>query len=288
MAVFKRYDGSIIDISDHIHTVEDTQEERQVSSSGTTELVNTSNIILNYYSTILPANITTQTIGSRTVYVINTSSTDLNGNIVLKAQLTTPLTPGNAYIMYLEPIEDSNTKTNIISMNFGTSQSYDFNNGFYVPEPIRRPVEGFGSNILFMTKLTPQDTLKSMIIQLYITTKTTATTKSLLKLSIKQLNYTAKTTTAIATDTEPGFMSVEDKFKLDDISNKAIYIENKLGSALFYSTMDADLVDGETFNTKLNEIGSSATSIIFTNTAIPNDKIATATLVSTEDSKYKI
>ena len=51
MAVFKRYDGTIIDDFEHTHVPEDTQALRDVPSAGTTEYIDKNGITIDYYST---------------------------------------------------------------------------------------------------------------------------------------------------------------------------------------------------------------------------------------------
>lgn len=235
MAVFKRYDGTIIDDFEHTHVSEDTQALRDVPSAGTTEYIDKNGITIDYYSTLLTPTVTEKTVGSRTIYSLSTTnSTDLDGNLVLKVNLTQPLYSYNTYFMIMEPIEDINTKTNIISIGYGINKPFDFKTGLCIVEPIRRPVENLGDKILYTYKIRPQTTIKSLIIYLYTSTKVTSGTKNLLNFTIKNLDYTNKSTTAIATADETGFMSVEDKFKLDDIDTSAKYIEDKLETALFY------------------------------------------------------
>lgn len=235
MAVFKRYDGTIIDDFEHTHVPEDTQALRDVPSAGTTEYIDKNGITIDYYSTLLTPTITEKTVGSRTIYSLSTTnSTDLDGNLVLKVNLTQPLYSYNTYFMMIEPIEDVNTKTNIINIGYGINKPFDFKTGLCIVEPIRRPVENLGDKILYTYKIRPQTTIKSLIIYLYTSTKVTSGTKNLLNFTIKNLDYINKSTTAIATADETGFMSVEDKFKLDDIDTSAKYIEDKLETALFY------------------------------------------------------
>ena len=61
------------------------------------------------------------------------------------------------------------------------------------------------------------------------------------------------------------------------------------GDTLVFETKPTStyLITGREFNTKLKEVGSNATSVVFTNNKISSDKISTASIVSTEDSKIK-
>ena len=290
MAVFKRYDGTIIDDFEHTHVPEDTQALRDVPSAGTTEYIDKNGITIDYYSTLLTPTVTEKTVGSRIIYSLSTTnSTDLDGNLVLKVNLTQPLYSYNTYFMMIEPIEDVNTKTNIINIGYGINKPFDFKTGLCIVEPIRRPVENLGDKILYTYKIRPQTTIKSLIIYLYTSTKVTSGTKNLLNFTIKNLDYINKSTTAIATVDETGFMSVEDKFKLDDIDTSAKYIEDKLGTALFYrKPRTVELQDGSDFRSKLVNSGfKNYTSVVFTKTAIPSDKISSAIIISTRYSEAK-
>lgn len=288
MTVFKRYDGTPITDFDHIHTVNDTQGKRDVldASGTTTECVDTNSISLDYYSTILTKSITTETVGSKTINVINVNHAEnLNGNIVLKANLSTTLYAGNTYIMILEPIEDANIKTNIININFGTTKPYSYKDGFCIVEDIRRPVLGYGDKKLYMYKLRPQAALQSIIINLYTVTKISNAVKPIIKLSIKTINSTNMDAIAISTPESTGFMSIEDKYKLDEINTMSNYIESKLENALFYSIQKVGmLTTGQNFNNHLKKVGPNATKLVFTNTAISSDNKSSATLVSDSNS----
>ena len=69
-----------------------------------------------------------------------------------------------------------------------------------------------------------------------------------------------------------------------DTKVKRIY---KGDTLVFETEPVVTLIIGSDFNTKLKEVGPEATSVIFTKTAIPSDKISTASIVSTNDSESK-
>ena len=90
----------------------------------------------------------------------------------------------------------------------------------------------------------------------------------------------------------PGLMSAADKDKLDSILNIVSItqkeydnLETKDPNTLYLiKPLTSTLVTGLNFNDTLGVVGSNATSVVFTKTAIPSDKISSAVIVSTEDS----
>ena len=91
----------------------------------------------------------------------------------------------------------------------------------------------------------------------------------------------------------PGLMSSDDKKKLNGLpgvwyGSEKEYdnLETKDSNVLYIikPPLTTTLLSGSNFNTILKSIGPNATSVVFTKTAIPSDKISSATIVSTEDS----
>ena len=94
--------------------------------------------------------------------------------------------------------------------------------------------------------------------------------------------------TAYASYTNDGFMQKEDRIKLISLKTKMDYLNDRLYNAVYFSEpKSSTLIFGDIFNATLGVVGPNATSIVFTNTAIPSDKISTATKVSTDDSEAK-
>ena len=93
----------------------------------------------------------------------------------------------------------------------------------------------------------------------------------------------------------PGLMSAADKDKLDSILNivnitqkEYDNLETKDPNTLYLiKILTSTLLSGSNFNTILKSVPNATTSVVFTNTAIPNDKISSAAIVSTEDSDVK-
>ena len=94
----------------------------------------------------------------------------------------------------------------------------------------------------------------------------------------------------------PGLMSSDDKKKLNGLpgvwyGSEKEYdnLETKDSNVLYIikPPLTTTLLSGSNFNTILKSIGPNATSVVFTNTAIPNDKISSATIASTDDSEAK-
>ena len=94
--------------------------------------------------------------------------------------------------------------------------------------------------------------------------------------------------TSYASYTNDGFMQKEDRIKLTSLKTKMDYLNDRLYNAVYFNEpKSSTLVAGQDFYPKLKEVGPNATSVVFTNTAIPSDKISTATKVSTDDSEAK-
>ena len=91
--------------------------------------------------------------------------------------------------------------------------------------------------------------------------------------------------TAYASYTNDGFMQKEDRIKLTSLKTKMDYLNDRLYNAVYFNEpKSSTLVTGEDFYPKLKEVGPNATSVVFTKTAIPSNKISSAIIVSTEDS----
>ena len=94
--------------------------------------------------------------------------------------------------------------------------------------------------------------------------------------------------TAYASYTNDGFIQKEDRVKLTSLKTKMDYLNDRLYNAVYFNEpKSSTLLSGSNFNTILKSIGPNATSVVFTNTAIPNDKISSATIASTDDSEVK-
>ena len=91
--------------------------------------------------------------------------------------------------------------------------------------------------------------------------------------------------TAYASYTNDGFMQKEDRIKLTSLKTKMDYLNDRLYNAVYFNEpKSSTLVTGEDFYPKLKEVGPNATSVVFTKSVIPSNKISSATIVSTEDS----
>lgn len=248
MSVFKDYNGNVLKI-DHTHKVADTQGIRTIPTSvGTDELLDKSSISLKYYSTTLTPIVTAETVGS--VQVLNISvnnNTNLNGNLVLKINTTKQLThtseEGNFYALIIEPLEDSVSKTSLIDFDCGKNKPFDYERDEYFYDEIANgSTIGYSSNGYIYRILTKSnlDYINSIMLNLYSIMKGTGTTKKLLRLSLRELNYGSKNSIAFVDENNIGFMSPEDKIKLEQTDAIVELAENKLQNALFYSdeTMD--------------------------------------------------
>lgn len=90
---------------------------------------------------------------------------------------------------------------------------------------------------------------------------------------------------ALATTTEDGFMTSVYKNNIDSMMARVIDINKRLENAEFIDTTASILIPGPEFYLLANAY--KPTSITFTNTPIPADKISSAKLVSTTDSYVK-
>lgn len=248
MSVFKDYNGNVLKI-DHTHKVADTQGTRTIPTSvGTDELLDKSSISLKYYSTTLTPIVTTETVGS--VQVLNISvnnNTNLNGNLVLKINTTKQLTRTskeiNFYALIIEPLEDSVSKTSLIDFDCCKNKPFDYKRDEYFYDEIANgSTIGYSSNgyiyrILTKTNL---DYINSIMVNLYSLMKDTGSVKKLVRISLRELTYGSKNSIAFVDENNIGFMSPEDKIKLEQTDAIVELAENKLQNALFYSdeTMD--------------------------------------------------
>lgn len=90
--------------------------------------------------------------------------------------------------------------------------------------------------------------------------------------------------TAYASYTNDGFMQKEDRIKLTSLKTKMDYLNDRLYNAVYLSEPSTSiLINGSSFNRLLKEVGPNASSVVFTNTKIPEDKISSAEIVSTSD-----
>lgn len=96
----------------------------------------------------------------------------------------------------------------------------------------------------------------------------------------------AQGSTAIVTENTDGFMSKTDKITLNNINTRVTTAKSKVQS-MIYLYPSISLLPGSEFLNALTTIGKNATSVIFTKTAVPEDKKATAKIVSTASSEAK-
>lgn len=247
MSIFKDYNGNVLKI-DHTHKVADTQGTRAIPTSiGTDELLDKSSISLKYYSTTLTPIVTTETVGS--VQVLNVSvnnNTDLNGNLVLKINTTKQLvndSKGKFYALIIEPLEDSVSKTSLIDFDCGKNKPFDYERDEYLYDEIANgSTIGYSSNAYIYRILTGSnlDYINSIMVNLYSLMKGTGSVKKLVRISLRELTYGSKNSIAFVDENNIGFMSPEDKIKLEQTDAIVELVDNKLQNALFYSdeTMD--------------------------------------------------
>lgn len=105
-------------------------------------------------------------------------------------------------------------------------------------------------------------------------------------------SHTHKNTDTIGmvSDTADGMMAVSDKEELERYYIAAMEYGLYL-KRIMYLSKDAKtirLIDGKTFNNALKSVGPNATAISFTKTAIPSAKLASATLISNENTPSRV
>ena len=97
----------------------------------------------------------------------------------------------------------------------------------------------------------------------------------------------ANGSTALASTVRDGFMSKEYKTILDNLKTKADQMNEKLKTGLYIKYYSSTLITQNTFRANLSNKGPNATTVVFTSTPIPSDKLSTGTVVSTTDSEVK-
>ena len=247
MSIFKDYNGNVLKI-DHTHKVADTQGTRTIPTSiGTDELLAKSSISLKYYSTTLTPIVTTETVGS--VQVLNISvnnNTDLNGNLVLKINTgiedLEPLSVAENifYVLIIEPLEDSVSKTSLIDFACCRNKPFEYERNNYIYDEIANGSNiGYSSNG-YIYRILGNRAINSIMINLYSIMKGSGSVKKLVRISLRELKYGSKNSIAFVDKNNIGFMSPEDKIKLEQTDAIVELAENKLQNALFYSdeTMD--------------------------------------------------
>ena len=94
---------------------------------------------------------------------------------------------------------------------------------------------------------------------------------------------------ALASTYDDGFMAAADRVRLTSLKSKMDYLNEKMQTAVYISTPNyAKLMTGYEFNNKLKSVGPYATNVVFTNTAIPSNKINSASIISSNDSAFKV
>ncbi len=250
MSVFKDYNGNVLKI-DHTHKVADTQGTRTIPTSvGPDELLDKSSISLKYYSTTLTPIVTTETVGS--VQVLNISvnnNTDLNGNLVLKINTCTedleaPSVASDIfYVLIIEPLEDSVSKTSLIDFDCCPNKPFDYERNSYIYDEIANGSNiGYSSNG-YIYRIIDDSAINSIMINLYSIMKGSGSVKKLVRISLRELTYGSKNSIAFVDENNIGFMSPEDKIKLEQTDAIVELAENKLQNALFYSDEIMDIIN---------------------------------------------
>lgn len=102
------------------------------------------------------------------------------------------------------------------------------------------------------------------------------------------LDGTSSSEPAFASETISGFVRKEDIARLNNLLIDTDLILKKLKNGVFIKqNYISTLQSGSEFNSAIKTLNTNTTSIVFTKTKIPDDKISSATVVSTSDSNAK-
>lgn len=290
MAIFKNYDGDPIGVPSHKHRIDDTVGNRQLPyiALSSPNLINTINFE-PYKASTVTTTIKNGSLGNGSTKVVQLNNVVENTPAEINIQLNAGITTSSKYVLYLEPSNiDANVYTNLTSLKFGTTYPYtEAGNVSYTIKKLSR-LNGFAMNVE-MYEISFSAVPTSMQFTIQVNPVTYAATFTAFYVMLSKLSYDAAVQmTAVATETDHGFMIKEDKKEIRLLSTEMDDVEVRLKSVLYQGQV-GQLITGPELNTKLLTAPyASGTSLSFTKTAIPSANIASAQLVSTPESPVKI
>lgn len=294
MSVFKNYNGEIIDFPSHTHKVEDTVGQRFYGNVEYPDNI-TGFTYIDYSSGNMRGDFEEEQLGTRAVKVFYLYY--VNGS--LSGEISIEINPANIdmnskYILYFECINDENTTAfaSINNIKFSTSYPYDYTGDIDYKINKVNNIEEYGSNNnLYEITFSGTDTPRCIYVPITMYPNTIQNQQNFLKVALRKAEYVNKSeATAIVTDTDDGFMTPVDRLDVDGLYDQSFYMIDKLKNVLFVRDPNKPiaLIGGALFNRALKNIGPNATTVTFTSTAIPSNKISGATLISNENNESKV
>ena len=292
MPNFKDYDGNIIDFPSHLHNVEDTVGTRVVGQSASYPDTISDFTYIDYNSGKLAGSYTEELLGTRQIKVFYITQLNSTAYGEISIQLDSSISISSKYVLYLESINDENAISffNINNIKFSTVYPYNYTDDVQYEIKKINNIDEFGANAnLYEVSFSGSNIPRCIYIPLNISPITYKTGTNFLKASFRKIDYITGESTAFVTNEEDGFMTIVDKADIDSLYDQSYFMMNKLKNILFVRDPDKPitLIDGATFNKALKDMGSSATNISFTKTAIPSSKLSNAVLISDENNDNK-
>lgn len=293
MPVFKNYDGEIIDFPLHEHKVEDTVGQRYIGSAEYPDSINDFKFI-DYSSGELSGSITEELLGNRNIKILQLVGIQNSVYGEISIQINNfNIDMNSKYVLYISPINDSNVNTyiNLENIKFGANYPYDFSYDVQYTMKKINNIDEFGyADGLYEIKFSGERTPSSIYLNINVIPIKHSMELPFLKVSLRKIEYVKQEeSTAFVTDTEDGFMTIVDKADVDSLYDQSFNMMAKMKSILYVkeSTNNINLIDGVTFNKALKSISTTATSVIFTKSAIPSNKLNSAILISNENNENK-
>lgn len=292
MTVFKNYDGEIINLPIHTHKVKDTVGQRLIGSAAYPDNINDF-VYINYTSGQMSGGYNEELLGSRNIKVFYLNELFSTSYGELSIELGSSIDINSKYILYLESINDENVLSfvNINNIKFSTIYPYNYTDDVQFTIRKINNIGEFGANPnLYEISFSGSNSPRCIYLPLNISPAGTLMTTNFLKASFRKIEYTTMgESVAYVTTTDDGFMNTIDKVELDNLYKQSFSMLDNLKKVLFVneSTKIINLIDGANFNKALKSIGSNATSVVFTKTAIPTNKINSAVMISNENNENK-
>lgn len=292
MAVFKNYDGDNIIFPSHTHKVEDTVGQRLIGSASYPDTISGFTYI-NYTSGNMIGGYNDELLGNRNIKVLYLNELFSTAYGEISIELDSSIDINSKYVLYIESINDNNVSSFIDINNIKFSSIYPYNYTDDVQFKIRKinNIGEFGiNNNLYEVSFTGSTTPRCIYSLLNLSPISQSMTTNFMKISFRKIEYNIQESIASVTETYDGFMNTIDKNDLEDLYDQANIMLSKLKNILFVNSdsKSINLIDGVLFNKALKTIGPNATTVRFTTTAIPSANISKATLISNENSEYKV
>lgn len=294
MANITDYNGNHLEFPEHSHEVSDTVGERVVGKLDPTNLMSDfsfGNYIYGYLKGGSIDELINETVTAKTFYLSTVPGT-MTAEFSMKLD-DLSISNKNKYIFFIESINDDNVLTFINIENIKFSTSYPYNGTDDVTFTVKK-VNNIDINKGNVYEVTFSGTNipRSMYVPIKIhPVDTSVPNIKFATATFRKVDYvTEETNIAIVSDTDDGFMTPIDKIELEDTYKQSVAMLNRLENIIYVSdpSIPVQLVDGPTFNTVIKKVGPTASMLKFTNTAIPEEKLSSAILVSSDISDKRI